>query len=132
MLQKASAAYDACTVTDDEIVRWQDREDHTDFDVCADDHCQRYQGVTRQSTAAVAEAVDATAGIALTDPDSGELADARFSKCCGGVFMLRFVPVMRRRTIRPEVPRSTATRSVMVPKSMPVRSRTRSESSSTP
>ena len=81
-------AYDACTVTDDEIVRWQDREDHTDFDVCADDHCQRYQGVTRQSTAAVAEAVDATAGIALTDPDSGELADARFSKCCGGVFEL--------------------------------------------
>ncbi len=79
-------AYDACTVTDDEIVRWQDREDHTDFDVCADDHCQRYQGVTRQSTAAVA--VDATAGIALTDPDSGELADARFSKCCGGVFEL--------------------------------------------
>ena len=81
-------AYDACTVTDDEIVRWQDREDHTDFDVCADDHCQRYQGVTRQSTAAVAEAVDATAGIALTDPDSSELADARFSKCCGGVFEL--------------------------------------------
>lgn len=81
-------AYDACTVTDDEIVRWQDREDHTDFDVCADDQCQRYQGVTRQSTAAVAEAVDATAGIALTDPDSGELADARFSKCCGGVFEL--------------------------------------------
>ncbi len=81
-------AYDACTITDDEIVRWQDREDHTDFDVCADDHCQRYQGVTRQSTAAVAEAVDATAGIALTDPDSGELADARFSKCCGGVFEL--------------------------------------------
>ncbi len=83
-----ATAYDACTVTDDEIVRWQDREDHTDFDVCADDHCQRYQGVTRQSTAAVAEAVDATAGIALTDPDSGELADARFSKCCGGVFEL--------------------------------------------
>lgn len=81
-------AYDACTVTDDEIVRWQDREDHTEFDVCADDHCQRYQGVTRQTTPAVAEAVAATAGVVLTDPESGELADARFSKCCGGVFEL--------------------------------------------
>jgi len=81
-------AYSACTLTDTELVRWQDREDHTEFDVCADDHCQRYQGVTRQTTPAVAEAVEATAGIVLTDPVSGELADARFSKCCGGVFEL--------------------------------------------
>ena len=84
----AGTEYNACTVTPGEIVRWQDREDHTEFDVCADDHCQRYQGVTRQTTAAVAEAVDATAGVVLTDPETGRLADARFSKCCGGVFEL--------------------------------------------
>ncbi len=74
--------------TDTEIITWQDREDHTDFDVCADDHCQRYQGVTRQTTPAVAEAVEATAGIVLLDPETRLLADARFSKCCGGVFEL--------------------------------------------
>ncbi len=77
--------YSATTVTDDEIIRWYDREDHTNFDVCADDHCQRYQGITRQTTKAVREAVDATRGLVLTDKD-GELCDARFSKCCGGVF----------------------------------------------
>ena len=87
-IEASGKAYCACTVTDDEIVRWQDREDHTDFDVCADDHCQRYQGVTRQTTAAVAEAIDATRGVVLLDPATGELADARFSKCCGGVFEL--------------------------------------------
>lgn len=68
----------------DELIRWYDREDHKNFDVCADDHCQRYQGVTRQSTPAVAEAVDATRGEVLLY--QGELCDARFSKCCGGVF----------------------------------------------
>lgn len=68
---------------DDEFIRWYDREDHTLFDVCADDHCQRYQGVTRESASAVAEAVRATRGLVLMDGDS--LCDARFSKCCGGV-----------------------------------------------
>lgn len=68
----------------DELIRWYDREDHKNFDVCADDHCQRYQGVTRQTTPAVAEAVDVTRGEVLTY--LGELCDARFSKCCGGVF----------------------------------------------
>ena len=67
----------------DELIKWYDREDHTLFDVCADDHCQRYQGVTRQTTPAVAEAVDATRGMVLTY--GGEVCDARFSKCCGGV-----------------------------------------------
>jgi len=66
----------------DEIVRWYDREDHTLFDVCADDHCQRYQGITRQTTPSVAEAVESTRGMALTY--GGEVCDARFSKCCGG------------------------------------------------
>lgn len=77
--------YCANTVTDTEIVRWYDREDHVNFDVCADDHCQRYQGITRQSTPTVEVAVGATRGLVLVDKD-GELCDARFSKCCGGVF----------------------------------------------
>jgi len=70
-----------------EIIRWYDHDDHINYDVCADDHCQRYQGITRQTTPAVAEAVEATRGIVLTY--GGELVDARFSKCCGGV-MERF------------------------------------------
>ena len=77
--------YQSSQISDDEIIRWYDREDHVNFDVCADDHCQRYQGVTRQTTPTVNEAVEATRGIVLTDED-GNLADARFSKCCGGVF----------------------------------------------
>ncbi len=67
---------------DDELIRWYDREDHTLFDVCADDHCQRYQGVVRAATPAVAEAIKATRGQVLQYGD--ELCDARFSKCCGG------------------------------------------------
>lgn len=76
--------YSACTETADERCKWYDREDHVNFDVCADDHCQRYQGVTRQSTPKVAEAIAATRGQVLMY--NGELCDARFSKCCGGVF----------------------------------------------
>lgn len=76
--------YSACTETDGELIKWYDREDHVKFHVCADDHCQRYQGVTRQSTPTVAQAVAFTRGQVLTDGDS--LCDARFSKCCGGVF----------------------------------------------
>ena len=67
---------------DDELLRWYDREDHTLFDVCADDHCQRYQGITRASSPAVAEAIKATRGQVLMSEN--ELCDARFSKCCGG------------------------------------------------
>ena len=66
-----------------EQIRWYDREDHTLFDVCADDHCQRYQGITRETSPAVSRAVEATRGKVLTW--HGELCDARFSKCCGGV-----------------------------------------------
>ena len=68
---------------ENEIVKWYDREDHTIFDVCADDHCQRYQGVTRASDKKAAEAVRATRGMVLSH--DGEICDARFSKCCGGV-----------------------------------------------
>ena len=68
---------------DDEIIRWYDREDHTIFDVCADDHCQRYQGITKQTSKAVEQALKATRGRILCYGD--EICDARFSKCCGGV-----------------------------------------------
>ncbi len=67
-----------------EITVWYDRDDHELFDVCADDHCQRYQGVTRLTDPTVVEAVRATRGLVLTDGD-GTVCDARFSKCCGGV-----------------------------------------------
>ena len=76
--------YEPSTVTDTEIVRWYDREDHVNFDVCADDHCQRYQGITRESTPKVREAIGATFGQVLMY--DGKLCDARFSKSCGGVF----------------------------------------------
>ena len=68
---------------DDELIRWYDREDHTIFDVCADDHCQRYQGITKQTSKAVEQALKATRGQILCYED--EICDARFSKCCGGV-----------------------------------------------
>ena len=67
---------------DDEIIRWYDREDHTIFDVCADDHCQRYQGITNASNPNVAEAIAETRGQVLTY--DGDICDARFHKCCGG------------------------------------------------
>ncbi|MCD8266920.1 MAG: DUF4922 domain-containing protein [Prevotellaceae bacterium] len=69
--------------TETESVRWHDREEHTLFDVCADDHCQRYQGVTRATGTRAEEAVRLTSGEVLTH--NGEPCDARFSKCCGGV-----------------------------------------------
>ena len=67
----------------DEVIRWWDRDDHVNFDVCADDHCQRYQGITRASTDVVRKAIQATWGQVLMY--DGELCDARFSKSCGGV-----------------------------------------------
>ena len=66
-----------------ELVKWWDRDDHLNFDVCADDHCQRYQGITRATTEKVEQAVRATWGEVLMH--HGELCDARFSKSCGGV-----------------------------------------------
>ena len=69
--------------TDEELIRWYDREDHTLFDVCADDHCQRYQGITKATSPQVAEAIRQTRGELLMS--DGEICDARFSKCCGGV-----------------------------------------------
>jgi SpoIID/LytB domain protein len=68
----------------EEYIRWWDREDHTNYDVCADDHCQRYQGVTRASTEMVKQAIEETYGQVMTYDE--KICDARFSKCCGGVF----------------------------------------------
>ena len=67
---------------DDEIIRWHDREDHTIFDVCADDHCQRYQGIGGGNRMKAEQAVSETRGQVLSY--NGEICDARFSKCCGG------------------------------------------------
>ena len=65
-------------------LKWYERDAHTRFDVCADDHCQRYQGITRASTEIVKQAIAATRGQVLTS--DGKICDARFSKCCGGAF----------------------------------------------
>lgn len=66
----------------EECIRWYERDAHTHYDVCADDHCQRYQGITRASHEAVRRAIEATRGEVLTS--EGSICDARFSKCCGG------------------------------------------------
>ncbi len=67
----------------EETIKWWDRDDHVNYDVCADDHCQRYQGITRASTPTVEQAIRATWGEVLMH--GGQLCDARFSKSCGGV-----------------------------------------------
>ncbi len=81
------AGYRTSFVTPTEIIRWYDREEHARFDVCADDHCQRYQGITRQTTVMVEKSIDATRGKVITYRHA--ICDARFSKCCGGA-MERF------------------------------------------
>ena len=82
-IEATATPYQSETNIEDERIKWYDREEHDNYDVCADDHCQRYQGITRASTPAVNEAVDATFGQVLFHND--HIADARFSKCCGGV-----------------------------------------------
>lgn len=80
----AQKGYSSFTVTKDELIRWYDRDEHFHFDVCADDHCQRYQGITRASTQTVRKAIAETFGQVLMSEE--EICDARFSKCCGGAF----------------------------------------------
>ncbi len=70
-------------ISDSEIIRWTEREAHAAFDVCADDHCQRYQGIGRTDSPEVAAAIAETRGLVLTF--DGRACDTRFSKCCGGV-----------------------------------------------
>ena len=81
-MEKGGTSFFSFIKKDDELIRWYDRDDHTIFDVCADDHCQRYQGITKQSSLTVEQAVQATRGQILAYED--EICDTRFSKCCGG------------------------------------------------
>ena len=82
-LQNSSNSFFSFIKKDDMLIRWYDREDHTIFDVCADDHCQRYQGITNAANPHVIQAIKETRGQILTYGD--EICDARFSKCCGGI-----------------------------------------------
>ena len=81
-IQPDSAANSPLSTLNSQLIKWYDHEAHTHFDVCADDHCQRYQGITRASTSQAIEAVSATRGEVLMY--EGKICDARFSKCCGG------------------------------------------------
>ena len=85
-IEISEVSYLSNTLTDTEWTRWWDREDHLNFDVCADDHCQRYQGISRASRSleVVTQAVEETSGEVLMFHDA--ICDARYSKCCGGVF----------------------------------------------
>ena len=83
-IQKDSATCSPSFVSDSQFIKWYDHEAHKNFDVCADDHCQRYQGITRASTPQAIEAVSTTQGEVLMY--KGAICDARFSKCCGGAF----------------------------------------------
>lgn len=83
LLKQGSRPYQSSRESSTERIRWYDREDHALFDVCADDHCQRYQGITKAFTPAVQVAVQATAGVVISY--GGRICDARFSKSCGGV-----------------------------------------------
>ena len=83
-IKKDSATCSPSFVSDSQFIKWYDHEAHKNFDVCADDHCQRYQGITRASTPQAIEAVSATRGEVLMY--KGAICDTRFSKCCGGAF----------------------------------------------
>ncbi|HEY3373330.1 MAG TPA: SpoIID/LytB domain-containing protein [Prolixibacteraceae bacterium] len=82
-LNESKNAFPSITETPTELIRWYDREAHQNFDVCADDHCQRYQGITRQSTSLVEQAVAETRGMLLMQDNI--ICDARYSKSCGGM-----------------------------------------------
>ncbi len=73
----------SANISDGELCQWFDHDDHAGFDVCSDDHCQRYQGITNVNDT-VREAIGTTRGLVLTD--EGKICDTRFSKCCGGAF----------------------------------------------
>ncbi|MEI7811220.1 MAG: SpoIID/LytB domain-containing protein [Ignavibacteria bacterium] len=75
--------YQSTFISEDELTKWYDKVDHTQFDVCADDHCQRYHGTTKAYTDKVRQAVKATKGIVLIYDD--KICDTRYSKSCGGI-----------------------------------------------
>ena len=82
-IKTGGGLYQTSYETASEIIRWYDREDHHNFDVCADDHCQRYQGITKIHSEKALKAVEETFGEVLIFDD--KICDARFSKCCGGI-----------------------------------------------
>lgn len=82
--------YSSCRVDQEEYIRWYDREDHAHFDVCADDHCQRYQGISKAYTPAVREALEATGEKYL--PTKEPFVTPCFSKCCGGATERSTIP----------------------------------------
>jgi stage II sporulation protein D len=82
-IQTGGGLYQTSHETENEIIRWYDREDHQNFDVCADDHCQRYQGISKIHSEKALKAVEETFGEVLMFDD--KICDARFSKCCGGI-----------------------------------------------
>ncbi|HPF52763.1 MAG TPA: SpoIID/LytB domain-containing protein [Draconibacterium sp.] len=82
-ITEATQHYESTFSSKDEYIKWYDREDHEHFHVCADDHCQRYQGITRAENPNVVKAVNETSGVILSY--QGTICDARFSKCCGGI-----------------------------------------------
>ncbi|OGU77120.1 MAG: amidase [Ignavibacteria bacterium RBG_16_34_14] len=82
-LKGKKGKYKSVYQTENEIIKWMDREDHKFFDVCADDHCQRYQGITKISTENSRLAIEETRGIVLTYDK--KICDTRYSKCCGGI-----------------------------------------------
>jgi len=81
---ESNVEYNTMLETEEELIKWYDREDHTKFDICADDHCQRYQGITKASTEIVKQAIKETWGQLLMF--NNKICDARYSKSCGGVF----------------------------------------------
>ena len=83
LIKTGSGLYQTSYETENEITRWYDREDHNNFDVCADDHCQRYQGISKIHSEKALKAVEETFGEVLIFGD--KICDARFSKCCGGL-----------------------------------------------
>ncbi|MCX6150883.1 MAG: SpoIID/LytB domain-containing protein [Ignavibacteriales bacterium] len=80
---KAKEKYKTVFMDENELVKWYDREDHIHFDVCADDHCQRYQGITKIYTDVVKQAIEETRGIVLFSND--KVCDSRYYKSCGGI-----------------------------------------------
>lgn len=83
IIQENTRKYKSYQITKDEIIKWYDREDHILYDVCADDHCQRYQGITKLFAHLAEDAVNETEGIVLIY--EGNICDTRFSKSCGGI-----------------------------------------------
>lgn len=82
-IQTNKKEYKTTLQTEETLIRWYDREDHASFDVCADDHCQRYQGITKVFTTVAKQAIEETRGLVLTYDD--KICDTRYSKSCGGV-----------------------------------------------